>query len=177
MPLTSLALSLPQMNSETGPHIEVRLQCSPQEVEMARALIALYGDSLSVDLGFQDFESELANLPGDYAQPDGGLLLAFVDGAAAGCCAFRPLPDVDYPNACEMKRLFVTKAFRGFGLGEQLIEQCMVQARAAGYTHILLDVLEEFETARHLYANAGFVEIPPYYLSPIAGSQYLLAHL
>lgn len=161
----------------TSPHIDVRTISQPDEVAMARALMAQYGDSLSVDLGFQGFEQELASLPGEYASPNGGLLIAFVDGVAAGCCAFRPLPDVDYANACEMKRLFVTKAFRGFGLGEQLIEHCMVEARAAGYMHILLDVLEEFETARHLYANAGFIEVPPYYYSPITGSQYLMAQL
>ncbi|UFS55934.1 GNAT family N-acetyltransferase [Comamonadaceae bacterium M7527] len=160
-----------------SPHIDVRTVSQPDEITAARALMAQYGDSLSVDLGFQDFEQELANLPGEYASPNGALLVAFVDGVAAGCCAFRPLPDVDYANACEMKRLFVTKAFRGFGLGEQLIAQCMVEARAAGYMHILLDVLEEFETARHLYANAGFIEVPPYYYSPIAGSQYLMAQL
>ena len=161
----------------TSPRIDVRTISQPDELAMDRSLMAQYGDSLSVDLGFQDFEQELANLPGEYVSPDGGLLLAFVDGVAAGCCAFRPLPDVDYANACEMKRLFVTKAFRGFGLGEQLIEQCMIEARAAGYMHILLDVLEEFETARHLYANAGFTEVPPYYYSPITGSQFLMAQL
>ena len=161
----------------TSPDIDVRLIEGVDDIALARLLMAQYGDSLSVDLEFQGFEQELAALPGEYAQPHGGLLLAFVDGVAAGCCAFRPLPDVDYANACEMKRLYVTKAFRGFGLGEQLIEQCMVEARAAGYMHILLDVLQEFEAARHLYANAGFIEVPPFYYSPIAGSQYLMAPL
>ncbi|MGP1630627.1 MAG: GNAT family N-acetyltransferase, partial [Giesbergeria sp.] len=88
-----------------------------EELLALRELFEEYANSLSVDLGFQNFHEELANLPGEYAPPRGALLLALVDGAPAGCCALRPLDSADYANAAEMKRLYVRKAFRGFGLG------------------------------------------------------------
>lgn len=132
-----------------------------------------YQRSLSVDLCFQGFEDELRNLPGTYAEPDGVLLLATVDGAPAGCCAFRPLITSDHPNACEMKRLFVRPAFRGFGLGRRLVEHTMTFAQLAGYSNMLLDTLSDMEAARALYQEAGFVEIPPYYHNPLAGAHYL----
>ena len=118
-------------------------------------------------------DAELDSLPGDYAPPRGALLLALVDGAAAGCCALRPIDNADYPNASEMKRLFVRKAFRGFGLGRQLAEAMLDAARQAGYACVLLDTLDEMESARALYADLGFEEIPPYYHNPIAGAHYL----
>ena len=103
--------------------------------------------------------------------------MALVEGAYAGCCAMRPLDNSDYPNACEMKRLYVRKAFRGFGLGRQLAEAIMDCARVAGYDCILLDTLDDMESARALYAELGFEEIPPYYHNPIAGAHYLKAML
>ena len=136
-----------------------------------------YARMLGVDLCFQGFEAELAQLPGDYAAPGGGLLLAWVDGALAGCGAFRPLPDADYANACEMKRLYVRRAFRRFGLGRQLAQALMDQARQAGYSAMLLDTLDDMEAARGLYASLGFGEVPPYYYNPIAGAHYLKADL
>jgi GNAT superfamily N-acetyltransferase len=93
-----------------------------EEMDAVRQIFQEYADSLNIDLEFQGFETELAELPGDYAAPRGQILLARVDGSIAGCCALRPLDDSDYPNAAEMKRLFVRKAFRGFGLGRQLAE-------------------------------------------------------
>ncbi len=146
---------------------------SPTEMEPVREIFQEYATTLSVDLGFQDFEAELAQLPGDYAAPRGHLLLAQVDGAIAGCCALRPLDTADYPNAGEMKRLYVRKAFRGFGLGRELVEAMLDQARLAGYACVLLDTLDGMESARALYTDLGFEEIPPYYHNPIAGSHYL----
>ena len=99
------------------------------------------------------------------------------DGQLAGCCALRPLPSVEYPNACEMKRLYVRPAFRRLGLGRLLAESIMDRARLAGYATILLDTLDDMEAARSLYQDLGFVEIPPFYLSPIAGAHYLKADL
>ena len=96
-----------------------------------------------------------------------------VDGAVAGCCALRPLDNSDYPNAAEMKRLYVRKAFRGFGLGQELAEGTLDAARRAGYACVLLDTLDEMESARALYASLGFEEIPPYYHNPLPGSHYL----
>ncbi len=153
------------------------LGTTPQDLESARALLQEYADSLSVDLCFQNFALELQSLPGDYAPPRGGLLLAWVDGALAGCCALRPLDTADYPNAAEMKRLYVRKAFRGFGLGRQLTEGILDVARQAGYACVLLDTLDEMESARALYTDLGFEEIPPYYHNPIAGSHYLKVNI
>ncbi len=146
-------------------------------METVREIFREYAATLGVDLAFQDFEAELASLPGDYAAPRGHLLLAQVDGAIAGCCALRPLDAADYPNASEMKRLYVRKAFRGFGLGRELAEAMLDQARRAGYACVLLDTLDGMESARALYTDLGFEEIPPYYHNPIAGSHYLKADI
>lgn len=149
----------------------------PEEMDAVRQIFQEYADSLNVDLEFQGFETEIAALPGDYAPPRGQLLLARVDGAIAGCCALRPLDDCDYPNAAEMKRLYVRKAFRGFGLGRQLAEAMLDLARQAGYNHVLLDTLDDMESARALYMDLGFEPIEPYYHNPIAGAHYLKADL
>lgn len=149
----------------------------PHELAAVHAIFREYADSLNVDLCFQDFETELAQLPGEYAAPRGHLLLAEVDGAIAGCCALRPMDTTDYPNAAEMKRLYVRKAFRGFGLGRQLAEAALDAARQTGYACVLLDTLDEMESARALYADLGFEEIPPYYHNPIAGAHYLKADI
>ena len=138
-----------------------------------REIFQEYAEGLGIDLRFQQFDAELAGLPGDYAEPRGTLLLATVDGELAGCCALRPLDTADYPNTSEMKRLYVRKAFRGFGLGRLLTEAILDAARQAGYASVLLDTLNEMDTARNLYADLGFEEIPPYYQSPIAGAHYL----
>lgn len=136
-----------------------------------------YAGSLGFDLCFQNFEEELANLPGDYNQPRGTLLLARINDEVAGCCALRPLDSVDYPNACEMKRLYVRPAFRSLGLGRLLAEAIMDSARMADYDCILLDTLDDMEAARALYVELGFQEVPPYYHNPIAGAHYLKAEL
>nr|WP_315206283.1 GNAT family N-acetyltransferase [uncultured Albidiferax sp.] len=149
----------------------------PEELDATRAIFQEYADQLGVDLCFQSFDTELATLPGDYAAPRGALLLALVDGALAGCCALRPLDNVDYANASEMKRLYVRRAFRGFGLGRQLVEAVLDAARAAGYSCVLLDTLVDMEAARALYEDLGFAEVPPYYHNPIAGAHYLKADI
>jgi putative acetyltransferase len=163
--------------AESPPEISlVRLDTGPW-LEPAREILREYGASLAVDLSFQNFESELASLPGEYGPPSGQLLLAFVDGALAGCGALRALADVDYANACEMKRLFVRPAFRRFGLGRALAEALVDEARRAGYSVMLLDTLDEMESARGLYTTLGFEEIAPYYFNPIPGAHYLKAEL
>ena len=149
------------------------LIAAPEEMDAVRQIFQEYADSLNIDLEFQGFDSEIAGLPGDYAKPRGQILLAHVDGSIAGCCALRPLDDCDYPNAAEMKRLFVRKAFRGFGLGRELAEAMLDRARQAGYACVLLDTLDDMESARALYTDLGFEEIPPYYHNPIAGAHYL----
>lgn len=149
----------------------------PADFDAVREIFHEYADSLGIDLCFQGFEEELASLPGDYAMPRGALLLARVDGALAGCCALRPLDTADYPNASEMKRLYVRPAYRGLGLGRQLAEAILDAARVSGYAHVLLDTLDDMEAARTLYEDLGFEEVPPYYHNPIAGAHYLLATL
>ncbi len=150
---------------------------SPALVATAQALFSEYAGTLDIDLCFQNFDAELAALPGEYATPGGALLVALVDGAPAGCGAFRALPDADYPNACEMKRLFVRPAFRRTGLGRQLAQRLMDLATQAGYSHLLLDTLDTMEAAREMYASLGFEEIPPYYFNPIPGAHYLKVDL
>lgn len=150
---------------------------TPELLQLARELLREYAASLHVDLCFQDFDAELAALPGDYAPPGGALLLAFADDALAGCGALRPLPDVDHANACEMKRLFVRRAFRRFGLGRVLAQALIDRATSAGYSSMLLDTLDEMESARGLYATLGFEEVAPYYFNPIPGAHYLKVSL
>ncbi len=150
---------------------------TPEPLAATRLIFQEYAQQLGVDLCFQDFESELASLPGDYAAPKGCLLLAMADGLIAGCCAMRPLDTVDYPNACEMKRLYVRAGFRRSGLGRQLAEAVLDAARVAGYRSVLLDTLSDMEAARALYEDLGFHSIPPYYHNPIAGAHYLRADL
>ena len=142
-----------------------------------RSIFREYAASLDVDLNFQGFEAELATLPGEYAAPAGQLLLAMVDDDVAGCGAFRPLADVDYPNACEMKRLYVRPAYRRFGLGRLMAQRLLDDARRAGYSYMLLDTLDDMESARELYATLGFEDVPPYYYNPIPGAHYLRAKL
>ena len=150
---------------------------SAELLDAARRIFREYADSLAVDLCFQNFDAELAGLPGEYAAPGGALLLAFADDALAGCGAMRPLTDVDHANACEMKRLYVRRAFRRFGLGRLLAQALMDRAVGAGYSAMLLDTLDEMESARELYATLGFEEVAPYYYNPIPGAHYLKAQL
>ena len=159
------------------PVIELVAPDTPELLDATRAIMREYADSLGIDLCFQDFENELARLPGDYASPGGHLLLAMVDGAVAGCGAIRGLPDADYANACEMKRLFVRPAFRRFGLGRALALALLDAATQAGYSAMLLDTLDDMEAARELYTSLGFEDIPPYYFNPIPGAHYLKADL
>jgi putative acetyltransferase len=146
-------------------------------IASTRSIFREYAASLDVDLNFQGFEAELATLPGEYAAPAGQLLLAMVDDGVAGCGAFRPLADVDYPNACEMKRLYVRPAYRRFGLGRLMAQRLLDDARRAGYSYMLLDTLDDMESARELYATLGFEDVPPYYYNPIPGAHYLRAKL
>ncbi|WP_442968776.1 GNAT family N-acetyltransferase [Ramlibacter sp.] len=157
--------------------MELVIPTSAEELDATRELFREYAQGLGVDLCFQGFEEELQSLPGDYAHPRGTLLLARVDGALAGCCALRPLDACDYPDAAEMKRLFVRKAFRGFGLGRQLAEAILDAARQGGYACVLLDTLDDMEAARALYEDLGFQAIEPYYHNPIPGAHYLKVDL
>jgi ribosomal protein S18 acetylase RimI-like enzyme len=159
------------------PTLDLERPTSPEAIAAVHRLIREYANGLGIDLCFQDIDHELATLPGDYAAPRGALFLAKVDGEPAGCCALRPIDSTDYPNAAEMKRLYVRKAFRGTGLGRELAHATLDAARAAGYSCVLLDTLDDMEAARALYEELGFEEIPPYYLNPIPGAHYLRCSL
>ena len=160
-----------------APDLRLVYPDTPELLAAAREILREYAHSLPIDLCFENFDAELATLPGEYAPPGGQLLLAFVDAALAGCGAIRALPDVDYANACEMKRLYVRPAFRRFGLGRLLVQELLDEAQRAGYSEMLLDTLDDMEAARGLYASFGFEVVPPYYFNPIPGAHYLKAAL
>lgn len=160
-----------------GEAIRIFRATHTNQLDAVRLLFQEYATALGIDLCFQHFDQELATLPGEYAPPRGALLLAFVAGEMAGCCALRPLDSVDYADACEMKRLYVRPAFRKLGLGRRLVEAILEQARLADYACVLLDTLSDMEAARALYDDLGFEEVPPYYFNPIAGAHYLKAAL
>jgi ribosomal protein S18 acetylase RimI-like enzyme len=159
------------------PVAELTTPVHPAEIETLRVLMREYAMALGVDLCFQNFEQELGHLPGEYAPPRGALFLASIAGNPAGCVALRPMDSADYPNAAEMKRLYVRDHYRGSGLGRELAEAALDAAREAGYTSVLLDTLDDMEAARGLYEDLGFHEIPPYYHNPIPGAHYLKCDL
>lgn len=160
------------MSAHTG--CSIAPATSPAHLADIDRLYRAYAESLGVDLAYQEFEAELASLPGKYAPPRGALLIARADdGTAIGCGALRPLEGA----TCEMKRLYVAPAARGLGLGRALMEALLTAARDAGYRTICLDTLPSLQTALALYRRAGFREIAPYYDTPIAGTNFLALDL
>jgi ribosomal protein S18 acetylase RimI-like enzyme len=141
----------------------------PEHVETVRALFKEYAQALNVDLCFQNFEQELAQLPGKYTPPAGRLLLATQNGDLAGCVGLRPLVD----NICEMKRLYVRPAFRRHGLGRQLAHAVIDAGRQIGYHRMRLDTLASMKEAIALYASLGFRRIEPYYANHSARAMFL----
>jgi ribosomal protein S18 acetylase RimI-like enzyme len=139
------------------------------DVEACRELFAEYQRALGVSLCFQDFDRELATLPGAYARPRGRLLIARVAGMPAACAALRPLGERD----AEMKRLYVRPQFRGMGLGRALAEIVIDEARAMGYAAVKLDTLPSMNDAQGLYARLGFRDVPAYNDNPVAGTRFL----
>ncbi len=128
----------------------------------ARSLFVEYADWLGVDLCFQGFQQELDGLPGDYAPPDGQLLVAIEDGQAVGCAAIRRLND----GICELKRLYVRPGHRGKGLGRSLVESTIAEAKAIGYGKMRLHSLASMKEAVAIYRFLGFTEIPAFAYNP-----------
>jgi ribosomal protein S18 acetylase RimI-like enzyme len=143
---------------------------SPEQISQARELFLEYAQSLGFSLCFQSFDKELAGLPGDYAPPDGRLLLAEFEGQLAGCVALHKLDD----KICEMKRLYLRPSFRGKGVGLALAEMIIAEARVIGYERMRLDTVEPvMKDAVAMYRRLGFKEIAPYRENPIAGAMYM----
>ena len=147
---------------------------SPVQIAQARELFLEYASSLGFSLCFQNFDQELAELPGSYAPPDGRLLLAEYEGQLAGCVALHRLE----PLICEMKRLYVRPQFRGKGLGRSLVDRVIAEARALGYRRMRLDTVEPvMKDAVAMYRRMGFREIAAYCNNPMAGTLYMELNL
>lgn len=145
----------------------------PDDRATVEALFREYVSSLAEDISFQNVGDELAALPGKYARPAGVVLIAWDESQAAGAIAYRMVE----PGVCEMKRLYVRPAFRGSGLGRELAEELIEDARANGYRTMLLDTLASMQSARALYRDLGFVPVAPYYDNPLPGVAYMALEL
>src|SRR5579864_7670867 len=163
--------SVSKMASSSAPvGLEIFQAESDSQIASIRELFLEYAQSLGFSLCFQSFDQELAGLPGDYARPEGRLLLASVRGAPAGCVALHKLG----AEICEMKRLYVRPQFRGKGLGKILAERVIADARQLGYKKLRLDTVEsDMGTAIAMYRKLGFREIAPYRANPIEGALYM----
>jgi putative acetyltransferase len=157
------------MTREDSAPSEIVRVGSVEELAAARALFLEYAGSLGFNLGFQDFETELRELPGDYAPPEGALFLARSGTETLGCVALRPLER----GVCEMKRLYVRPAARGTGTGRALAEAVVAEAERLGYERMRLDTVPSMAAARALYRELGFREIEPYTFNPVRGTAYM----
>lgn len=140
-----------------------------EHLRQVREFFVEYAESLGIDLDFQGFEEELANLPGDYVPPDGCLLLAVVNEEIAGCVALHRWDN----TICEMKRLYVRPAYRRTGAGRKLAEAVIQAARDIGYRKMYLDTLPTMQSAQKLYLSLGFRPISPYRHNPVPGAEFL----
>ena len=148
--------------------LEIR-EINSTDLDEIRKLFYEYADSLGVSLDFQHFDEELAGLPGDYNPPTGRLLMALVDGHAAGCVALRKLEE----NICEMKRLYVRPSYQGRNIGRRLAESVIKEAKEIGYRKMRLDTLPSMRAAQALYATLGFSETEPYRHNPVDGAVFM----
>jgi ribosomal protein S18 acetylase RimI-like enzyme len=139
------------------------------DIPTVRGLFREYAQSLGFDLSFQDFDAELAGLPGKYAPPQGALIIGRHDGSPCACVALRMID----AECCEMKRLYVQPAKRGLGIGRHLVERILEEARARGYRRMRLDTLATMRSAVALYRSFGFRDIAPYIFNPIPGALFM----
>ncbi|MBZ5524897.1 MAG: GNAT family N-acetyltransferase [Acidobacteriia bacterium] len=144
---------------------------TPEHIALAQELMTEYAQALEFNLCFQNFEKEMAELPGKYAPPAGRLFLAFWEGQPAGVIALRPMEDI---AKCEMKRLYVRPAFRGHAIGRLLAEKAIAAARENGYTHMCLDTIQgKMDRAIRMYRELGFQETSAYYHNPMERVLYM----
>ena len=151
---------------------DIQAARSPNDIKIAKEMFREYQEWLGVDLCFQDFENELATLPGKYAPPLGEIYIARQNDDVAGVVAIRPVGEPD-AGRCEMKRLYVREAFRGRGLGRILAELVVSYAADAKYQVMVLDTLPHLEAAIKMYRTMGFDETAPYYENPLPGVVYM----
>ncbi len=149
--------------------MEIAQVCSEEDLKQVRQLFIEYAASLGLDLSFQNFDQELLDLPGTYASPSGGILLAVYQGVAVGCVALRGIDE----NICEMKRLYVRPHFRGKGIGGALALAIIDEARKIGYRRMRLDTLPSMKEAIGLYQSLGFKKIEPYRYNPVEGAVFM----
>ena len=150
------------------PTVRIVRPDSPELWDAARRLVEEYASSLHLDLGFQDFDQEIASLSREYGPPAGAFLLAERDGAFLGCVALRKWED-----GCEMKRLYVRPEGRGLGIGRLLAEAIVDEARRLGYKTMRLDTLPSMREAQGLYAALGFRPVAPYRYNPVPGTTFM----
>ena len=144
-----------------------------EAIEHVRQFFRNYAAWLGVDLSFQNFDQEMASLPGAYATPEGRLFFAEVDGQPAGCVGVRSFAD----GICEMKRLYVEPGMRGLGVGRALALEAIKAAKTVGYRRLLIDTLPSMRMAVKLYRELGFTEAPAYYKTPVEGTMFLALDL
>jgi ribosomal protein S18 acetylase RimI-like enzyme len=149
--------------------IEVRPATLPQDLGIVRELFREYSQALGIDLCFQGFEAELAQLPGKYAAPSGRIMLAWDGGKAVACVAMRPVDAI----SCEMKRLYVRPEMRKLRLGRRMVDCILAEAKQAGYRRICLDTMPSMGAAIGLYTDLGFSQIEPYVFNPVEGALFL----
>ena len=147
----------------------IRQALFPTEQDDVVSIFREYVNSPTVNLGFQEYEAEFAGLPGNYAPPEGRLLLAREGDTVLGCAALRRVDE----STCEMKRVYVRPAARGRNIGRLLVEAILKEAKLVGYSRLCLDVLPEFTTAQKLYQSMGFEPAEPVSFNPIPGTKFL----
>jgi GNAT superfamily N-acetyltransferase len=148
--------------------IQIITADSENDIKNVRELLLEYGRLRNFDAALGDYDLELANLPGEYSQPQGCLLLAFYHDKPAGCVAFRKIDD----GICEMKRLYVKADFKGKKIGYALVHEIIKKAFETGYKIMRLDTHPWMKDAESLYRSLGFKEIEAYRYNPIKGAKF-----
>jgi carbonic anhydrase len=148
--------------------IEIKIAQDAGDFLLARELILEYTEWLNFDLAFQGIDKEMASLPEMYGGREGGLVLAFFNGRAAGVAGIRKYAG----RECELKRMFVKPESRGLGIGKRMLAACIEIAKKPNYEVIKLDTTDFMKSAIKLYKDYGFIEIPAYRYNPHEAARY-----